>query len=396
MSWTRKLAFLAIVWVVAIAVLLAGTELVLRLTSDGWSRTLRLNLVRSRSYEFAVGHLYDSKRPTIRYARDRYGLRDDCRSPAEVAILTIGGSTTDQRFLAQEDTFQAVMQDELKRLAGPGLCVSNAGVDGHSTHGHLRAFRDWFPLIPGLRPKLIVFSIGINDADFTSEGPAGFENRVLGRGSALKELHVVQLLLWARDVLNSELGARPAHVGHRRRVPDPSDYTQSALAPDTPELALRNAQAFRSRLRRLLADAREMGGQALCVTQPHRMVRTVDGKRLGLRFGPSGNGAGRAYGGLDLDHALRLINRVMREECGEQALVDLYSAPFEDGDFYDLVHTTPSGARKIGRSLAGFIARSGLADDLAGPGEPSPGEPSPVEPSPGRPPARRGEGGGRQ
>ncbi|HET7816960.1 MAG TPA: GDSL-type esterase/lipase family protein [Sphingomicrobium sp.] len=365
MSWTRRLSFLAIIWVVAIALLLAGTELALRLTGDGWSRTLRLNLVRSRTYDFPVGHLYESTRPTVRYVRDRYGLRDDCESPAEIDILTIGGSTTDQRFLAQDETFQAVMEASLERLMGTSLCVSNAGVDGHSTHGHLRAFRDWFPLIPGLRPKLFVFSIGINDADFTREGPGDFENRVLGRASGLKELHVVQLLLWLRDVVKSELGARPAHAGHRRYRPLPSEFSQVALAPDTPERALRNAVAFRSRLRRLLADARARGGEAICVTQPHRMVRTVDGRRLGLRLGALTGAARGAYGGLDLDHALRLLYGVMREECGEHALVDVYAMRFGEGDFYDLVHTTPTGARKIGLAIASFIAQSELKDDLA-------------------------------
>ena len=51
MSWTRKAAFLAIIWTVALAVLLAGTELALRATDDGWGRTLRLNLISARSYD---------------------------------------------------------------------------------------------------------------------------------------------------------------------------------------------------------------------------------------------------------------------------------------------------------------------------------------------------------
>jgi len=368
MSWTRKLAFLAVTWTVGLAVLLAGTELVLRLTDDGWGRTLRLNLVRSRAFDFRVDGLYDWERPTIRYARDRYGLRDDCGSPDRIDILTIGGSTTDQRLLAQEATFQAVLQRELQRTAGAKICVSNAGVDGHTTHGHLRAFRDWFPLIPGLKPKLLIFSVGVNDAEFTRSGPAEFESKISGFGSKVKELHVVQLGLWLRDLLRSRLQGASAHATHNREAWGPAEFTQAQLASDTPERAARNAVGFRLRLRRMLGHARAMGSEVICVTQPHSVVRLVDGQRRGFRayFGESG--AGYAYGGLDWDYALRLNNQVMREECGEGRFVDLYNAPFDRSDFYDGVHTTPSGAQKIGRQLASFIARSELMEKLGGRG----------------------------
>lgn len=282
----------------------------------------------------------------------------DCDPPSEIDILTVGGSTTDQRFLDQQTTFQAILQRELSRLAGQEICVSNAGVDGHSTHGHLRAFRDWFPLIPGLRPKLFVFSLGINDADFTRQGPAEFENEVLG--AAVKKLQVVQLGLWLRDLVKSKFGVMPIHVGHQRVEPQPSDYTQAELAKDTAERAARNAEGFRERLRRMIRHAGEMGGEVICVTQPHRFVRTANGARLGLRAEPTEQRSDTTYGGLDYDAALRLLNQVMREECGEDRLVDMYNAEFDGEDFYDFVHTTPSGARKIGQRLARFIAASDL------------------------------------
>jgi hypothetical protein len=351
MSSTRTAAFLVITWTVALAVLLAATELILRATDDGWGRTLRLNIVRGRSFDFDVSDLYPSRSPTIRYVRDQYGLRGDCGPPGKIDILTVGGSTTDQRFLSQDATFQSVMQAELRRVTGTAVCVSNAGVDGHSTYGHLRSFQDWFPLIPGLKPKLVIFSIGINDADFTSAGPNEFEDRILGH-SSLKELRIVQLGLWLRDLLKSRFGGRPAFVSHHRVDWASARYTETRLAPDTPERAERNAAAFRMRLRRLVGDAHALGSDVVCVTQPHRFVRLDHGRRTG--FQP----AGEAHGGLDFDYSLRLINQAMREECGNARLVDVYSTPFEDGDFYDMVHTTPSGARKIGLQLAGFIAAS--------------------------------------
>lgn len=357
MSWTRKLAFLAIIWTVAPAVLLVGTELVLRATDKGWGRTMRLNLVRSRSFDVNVGDLYQSPVPTIRYVRDEYGLRGDCGAPASIDILTVGGSTTDQRMLAQDATFQSVMEKDLGRLARTRVCVSNAGVDGHSTYGHLLSFQNWFPLIPGLRPKLIIFSIGINDADFTDSRPNAFEGRILGH-SVLKDLRTAQLALWLRDVLNSRFGRSPPFAAHHRVAWPTVRYTETAIAADTPERAAKNAEAFRLRLRRMIGYAHAMGSDVLCVTQPHRFVRVINGRKAGFRA------AGDAYGGLDFDYSLRLINARMLQECGKARLVDLYNAPFDDGDFYDFVHTTPSGARKIGDQVANFIVSSDLMKEV--------------------------------
>lgn len=364
-SLIRKLAFLAIIWGVAIAVLLAGAELVLRVTDDGWDRTLRLNLVRSGTYDFQVSDLYESQSPTIRYERDEHGLRDDC-APSDVDILTVGGSTTDQRLLAHDATYQAVMQAELTRAAGRRICVSNAGVDGHSTHGHLRAFRDWFPLVPGLKPKIYVFYIGINDAEFTRSGPNDYEDEIgAGYASPLTQLRIVRLGLWVRDLLAGLRGREPAYAGDKRVALRASDYTQARVEEDTFELAARNAARFRLRLRRMISYARNSGGDVICVTQPHRLVRSINGQRRGIAPFFGNDGSRPVYGGLDYDHALRLLYRVMREECGERRFVDLYSAAFEDGDFYDYVHTTPAGSRKIGLQLARFIVATDSVSRLS-------------------------------
>lgn len=367
MSWTRKLAFLAIIWTVALAVLLAGTELFLRATEGGWGKTMRLNLVRSRTYDLVVSSVYDSKTATIRYQRDKYGLRDDCVSPAAIDILTLGGSTTDQRFIAEQDSYQAVMESDLSRAAGRKVCVSNAGVDGHSTYGHLDAFRDWFPLIPGLKPKIFLFYIGINDADFTRTGPAVLESEVgLGRARAIKQFRVVQLALWFRDTMESAFGHRVAYA-NTVRVDLPSvEFPETGIRPETPERAARNAAAFRERLRQMLRFAHASGGDVLCVTQPHRMVRSTNGKARGIAPFLGGDAYGKpdVYGGLDYDYSLRLLNRVMLEECGKDRLVDIYSTDFDDSDFYDFVHNTPSGTRKIGHRIASFIEGSDLMDEF--------------------------------
>lgn len=207
--------------------------------------------------------------------------------------------------------------------------------------------------------------MGINDAEFTREGPSTYDGGRVGNArTVLKRLHIVQRGLWIADALGNLSGRSPNYAGHRRLPVRAADYAIAELTADTPALAARNAESFRLRVRRLLSDAREYGAEVVCVSQPHRLVRNLGGTRRGIAQAFGWDGSEYRYGGLDFDYSLRLLNRIMLEECGTARFVDLYHAPFGDGDFYDHIHTTPAGSRKVGRYLARFIADSDLINRL--------------------------------
>lgn len=364
MTSIKKLVFLAIIWTIAILVLLAATEVFLRLTDDGWIRTIRLNVIRDRSYHEDVSPLYDTDEPNIVYRRNKYGLRDDCASPSAIDVLTIGGSTTDQRYVAQKYTYQAVMQRELSKAAGRPVCVSNAGIDGQSTYGHLMAFDRWFPLIPGLKPRVIVLYVGINDSEFTRPGPSPYDDKATPdlRGK-IKRLYVVQLGLWAREVARSLVESGPVK-GHVKTSKDPSLYSEYRLADDTPARAEQHAAAFRQRFRELLRRARSTGAEVVCVTQPTRVVRRVGGVLKAIPYDKGPDDHSEPYSYLDWNYTLERVSRVMGEECGSARTLDLHDAPFADADFYDYFHNTPSGSAKVGERMARFIEQSNLLDQL--------------------------------
>jgi hypothetical protein len=96
------------------------------------------------------------------YTRDAWGLRGSAETLKEIDIVTVGGSTTDQRYLDDGTTWQSVAEREL-RAAGRPLVLTNAGVDGQSSVGHAFNFRYWFPLLHGLQPRIVLFYVGIND-----------------------------------------------------------------------------------------------------------------------------------------------------------------------------------------------------------------------------------------
>ena len=84
-----------------------------------------------------------------------------------LTILTIGGSTTECLFLSDGKTWT----DQLARRVAavrPDAWINNAGLEGHSTFGHLVLLRDF---VVSMRPSVAIFLIGTNDMSLASERP---------------------------------------------------------------------------------------------------------------------------------------------------------------------------------------------------------------------------------
>ena len=107
---------------------------------------------------FEVSSIENSKNPIKAiYSRDSNGYRPH-RKGGKKTILTIGGSTTDQRFIDNNKTWQAVMEKN------SDLSVINGGVDGQSSFGHLQAIKKWHSkALKQNKIDGVLFYIGVND-----------------------------------------------------------------------------------------------------------------------------------------------------------------------------------------------------------------------------------------
>jgi len=114
-------------------------------------------------------------------------------------------------------------------------------------------------------------------------------------------------------------------------------------------MASQNALAFRLRMEKLLSEIHALGATPLCVTQPHRFVKEIEGEIRGVE-----NVLGKDFSGIDYDFSIRKLNEVIFDLCGSNT-VDLYSHEFSNSHFYDGVHTTAKGSEEIGRVIADFI-----------------------------------------
>ncbi len=351
MNSIKKLVVLLTAWAISFLLVALLFEVGLRVKESGdvWSKTQDINLLRDVEYQYELNGLYESEINTVKYVRNEFGLRDDCASPQEIDILTIGGSTTDQRYVAFKDTFQSTLQKLLSEHSRKKVCVSNAGLDGHSTHGHIRAFQDWFPLIPNLKPQYVLLYIGINDANFNIGGPnVGFDVNTAGSIKGfLKSLSLVRTLYpLYRFVRDGGGKQRLPYAGHNPTKPSDLDYTITELNDQTKAQSKIHAEAFRGRLKSILASITTMGASPVCVTQPHRFLRNIGGTAKGIP-----NVLGDGFSGLDYDYSVKKLNAVMMDLCGKKNTIDIHSANFEDRHFYDGVHTTGIGSQYLGKMI---------------------------------------------
>lgn len=325
------------------------------LRSGSWSDVERMNVVRNQQLSYDVGHIYGPDAKPIRYTRDEYGLRGSCREPERIDIVTLGGSTTDQVYIADGQTWQDVLQQRINasRPDSP-VCVANAGVDGHTTFGHIAALERWFPLIPKFRPRYYLLYIGINDAALRSKQSAFDENADASdifahAKGAIKNNSALYGLIHRLHRPGS--GDGPVFAAHKLVYPKDADYTSTESAPDIQTFVHSSSTAFAERLLTILRGIKGRGGKPICVSQPSIIYKHFDDGWRGIPnvFSVSGH----QFNGLDYRASILSLNGVMASECTKAGghYIDLEGRPFALTDYYDGVHLSPAGAAKVGEYL---------------------------------------------
>ena len=150
--------------------------------------------------------IYRSSTPVlISYTRDQQGYRNFNPVHRGNRILTIGGSTTDQRFVSDGETWQ----DELERL-NPTSNVINGGVDGQSALGHLFAIKNWHAIeLKDKQISKVVFYFGINDLRLLALQDTSSTSKEQSQAKAptIKEL-ISQNSFWLKTIRKSLSGHR--------------------------------------------------------------------------------------------------------------------------------------------------------------------------------------------
>jgi lysophospholipase L1-like esterase len=339
----RILAILAIN-----CLLLSVGIVILELVFGGWFNTSnlnRLNLLKDCVLKYDVSHLYNDSQPIIQYSRDKYGLRGTYDTPGSIDILTVGGSTTDQRYIRDGATWQDVLQDRFART-GVTVVIANAGVDGQSSYGHIKNFEWWFPFIPDLKPDYILFYVGLNDFYY--------DQLMIGEQSlSLKHKIKENSAVW--HMIRTLRGAYEAMVvnkiGHRALDFSKVHWTRDAIQNDYGFMEPR-LNEYANRLRVLADMTHNLGAKPIFLSQPSRRYRITPDGIAGDSTIDSYDS--HEYNGVDYFHMMRKLDSITKAVASENdaLFVDLAShTGWVDTDFYDFAHMTPQGAEKVGDLL---------------------------------------------
>jgi lysophospholipase L1-like esterase len=323
----------------------------------------RIVLPVHKRYIFDNTAKFPTKLPkTTIHTKNSLGFRG-APPPADfgdyLTIITIGGSTTECFYLSDGRTWPDLLGRELSREFNR-VWVNNAGLDGATTYRHLILMEDY---VVKLRPKVVLFLIGINDVG--AGDIAAAEQR---RGHDLRHLWHAVLYRSEVYVLGQNLYhyfiAQRQGLHHTeidlRKVPTLAEIPAATAARTLEDYRTNSLPWFAQRLEQLVKICRDHGIEPVLITQPTLYGPGLDpltGVNLAtVKLGDELNG--------DLMfRAVSLYNGVTRRVAQEQGvlLIDLArELPRNSAYYYDYLHYTEAGARQVAgiidRHLSSFLA----------------------------------------
>lgn len=336
--------------------------LILEIVFGDWWIDNQLYLTRiPRNVEmvFDASDLYQDG-SNIKYSRDQYGLRGRYADLEDIDILTIGGSTTDQRNIDDELTWQSHMIRQIFNKQGKSLTIVNAGVDGQTTFGHIANFQYWFTYIPKLRPKFILFYIGLNDKWKVGTN-RGFDDLVQPQEST--ELGPFERTLLKSALYNAWLNVTGLIVQEGKPSHLPLDWKnvqQISIGKyeDVSEQELLHLAAYKKRVIKLIDLAKELGADSIIVNQKS-MLATHKNNSMTV-FIP--DGWDPVYT-IRIARLEKLFGEATVEACKQQKAIciNLYEDlqhQLSVKHFYDLDHNNPEGTKLLGEYLANKLMQN--------------------------------------
>lgn len=323
----------------------------------------QLRIPRNGSWRYHVDiPTIPSEQRTVVHTRDQWGLRGDYGKPDRIDILTVGGSTAEQRYITDGRTWQDVLAQEFAEH-GQNVKIANAGLSGRTTFGHILDFEHWFSRIPTLRPRYVLFYVGINDMFF--DVPNSEWDRIEAPKSLKQVIKEKSAIYYLYRTLIGAWFARRYALAHTAIDYPNVNWTDKSIGKDYKYKLAPRLDGYGARLRHLIELTQGLGAKPVFVTQMRGDARYQGDKIVGVvntRVRITGPWNDTRLGlldtnnvnGVDLYLILDLFNQVTLDVCRDAKAICIDMAkelPFEIGDFYDHVHNTEKGAERIGKYL---------------------------------------------
>ncbi|HEY6188756.1 MAG TPA: SGNH/GDSL hydrolase family protein [Pyrinomonadaceae bacterium] len=355
-SRLRSAAINLLLLLLGILVALLLLELLLRLHNPFQARIKGNRIVlQTNKTTHVKNDIIKSLDPEVTVVRNALGFRGE-NPPADfrerLTIVTIGGSTTQCFFLNEDQTWTARLGQRLEKSFRP-VWINNAGLDGHSTHGHLVLLEDY--IVP-LHPKVALFLVGVNDIALSSISGWDAENVRSGIHFESFRAFVKSLSAYSEVAalalnLYRSLTAYQAGLLHHQLDLQKQGYLDVSEEAEKEYIAAYSGQYlkdYEGRLRRLADICRREGIEPVFVTQPMLAgfgTDDVTGVDLARVQAAGPYQTGKMYWEL-----LEVYNDSTRHVGREKGILVIDLArelPKTSRYFYDFIHYTPQGARAI-------------------------------------------------
>jgi lysophospholipase L1-like esterase len=295
---------------------------------------------------------------TIYYSRNALGFRGPV--PADSiykipSVICIGGSTTECRFISDSLTWPSQLYNHLKDSI-PQLWLNNAGVDGHSTFGHLLLLKEY---IAALKPRYVTILIGANDVendtplqfDLMNEKKINFLSvksffkSLINKtelGSVLFQLYAIKGA-YKKGLIHKEVD----FLTLKDTVLDAA-YTAAVLKKQDGYLA-----KYRQRIIDMVAICKSSNTVPILLTQPSLFGDYTDSATMIKMSNKIIPDAQPVTNSITTQKVLELYNNVVRSFSKEVKVVDLAAKmPKNSGYYYDFIHYNSAGCGKIAAILS--------------------------------------------
>jgi lysophospholipase L1-like esterase len=289
----------------------------------------------------------------IYYSRNSLGFRGpelpDSISKL-ISIITIGGSTTECKFLSDSCTWPFLLYESLKKQDSR-VWLNNGGNDGHSTFGHLLLLKEY---VLKLKPDYVLFLTGINDVEI--EQPDEFDLMTEKKIATNSWKGFIKSILNHTEIGRTAFNFYHVQIAYKKglvhREIDPKDLADYPLpdsvidkriAGQTPYL-----DGYRKRIAQLLADCKSANIKPVFITQPSLFGDYIDSATnisMGNKWVKESNQTDNCV--LE-EKILDMYNDVLRSYSGQAIIVDLArEMPKNSVYYYDFTHFTKQGAKKV-------------------------------------------------
>ena len=132
---------------------------------------------KERKINWQTTSKFNGKEYNFFYKRNYWGFRGEEFDPKNVKIIFEGGSTGNQRYTPEAMTIVGLINKEFENL-NQDIKIFNASTDGKSVNGYINDFNFWFPKIPELNIQYVIFFIGINDRFIYNYEESFWDNKI--------------------------------------------------------------------------------------------------------------------------------------------------------------------------------------------------------------------------